>query len=132
MSNHVADRLGSRSIPLAVCPTGYHGEGDEEYLVTLGSLLDGRVDLFWTGRAICAPAITAAEAVAFARCATSPLYWDNYPVNDVAMIHEAHLGPYRARPARPLQRGRDGQRDGARRGVEDRPGDDRRLSLGAG
>ena len=26
-----------------------------------------------------------------------PLYWDNYPVNDVAMIHEAHLGPYRGR-----------------------------------
>ena len=72
VSNHVADELGSRSIPLAVCPTGYHGEGDEEYLVTLGSLLDGRVDLFWTGRAICAPAITAAEAVAFARCPTSP------------------------------------------------------------
>jgi hyaluronoglucosaminidase len=98
VSNHVADELASRSIPLAVCPTGYHGEGDEEYLVTLGSLLDGRVDLFWTGRAICAPAITAAEAVAFARGARRPpLYWDNYPVNDVAMIHEAHLGPYRGR-----------------------------------
>ena len=81
-----------------MCPTGYHGAGDEEYVVTLGSLLDGRVDLFWTGRAICSPAITAAEAVAFARGALRPpLYWDNYPVNDVAMIHEAHLGPYRGR-----------------------------------
>ena len=63
-----------------------------------------------------------------------PLYWDNYPVNDVAMIHEAHLGPYRRRD--PLldrfSRRDDGQRHGARRGVEDRPGDDRRLSLGAG
>ena len=56
------------------------------------------VDLFWTGRAICAPAITAVEAVTFARSALRPpLYWDNYPVNDVAMIHEAHLGPYRRR-----------------------------------
>jgi hyaluronoglucosaminidase len=26
-----------------------------------------------------------------------PLYWDNYPVNDVAMVHELHIGPLRAR-----------------------------------
>ncbi len=97
VSNDVADVLSARSIPLVVCPTTYHGEGDE-YLVTLGSLLDGQVDLFWSGRAICAPAITAAEAVTFSRRALRPpLYWDNYPVNDVAMIHEAHLGPYRGR-----------------------------------
>ena len=57
--------------PLVVCPTVYCGAGDEEYVVTLGSLLNGHVDLFWTGRAICSPAITAAEAVAFTtvRCA---------------------------------------------------------------
>ena len=66
VSNEVADVLSARSIPLVVCPTTYHGEGDE-YLVTLGSLLDGQVDLFWSGRAICAPAITAAEAVTFSR-----------------------------------------------------------------
>ena len=98
VSNHVADLLGARSVPLVVCPTVYHGVGDEDYVVTLGSLLDARVDLFWTGRAICAPSITAAEAVTFARgVLRPPLYWDNYPVNDVAMIHEAHLGPYRGR-----------------------------------
>ena len=98
VSNHVADVLGSRSVPLVVCPTTYHGDGDEDYVVILGSLLDGRVDLFWTGRAICSPAITAAEAVTFTRGALRPpLYWDNYPVNDVAMIHEAHLGPFRGR-----------------------------------
>jgi hyaluronoglucosaminidase len=98
VANHVADVLNDRTSPLVMCPTVYHGDGDEEYLVTLGSLLDGRVDLFWTGRAICSPAILAAEAVAFARGALRPpLYWDNYPVNDVAMTHEAHLGPYRRR-----------------------------------
>ena len=26
-----------------------------------------------------------------------PLYWDNYPVNDVAMGNELHIGPYRGR-----------------------------------
>jgi hyaluronoglucosaminidase len=98
VANHVADLLADRQMPLAVCPTVYCGDGDEEYVVTLGSLLDARVDLFWTGRAICAPAITAVEAVTFARAARRPpLYWDNYPVNDVAMVHEAHLGPYRGR-----------------------------------
>jgi hyaluronoglucosaminidase len=98
VANHAAGLLAARSTPLAVCPTVYRGGGDEEYVVTLGSLLDGRVDLFWTGRAICSPAITAAEAVAFARGALRPpLYWDNYPVNDVAMVHEAHLGPYLGR-----------------------------------
>ena len=42
VSNHVAEVLRARSIPLVVCPTVYHGDGDEEYLVTLGSLLDGQ------------------------------------------------------------------------------------------
>ena len=28
-----------------------------------------------------------------------PLYWDNYPVNDVAMGWELHIGPYRGRDA---------------------------------
>jgi hyaluronoglucosaminidase len=93
----VANRVDS-SAALVVCPTVYCGAGDEEYVVTLGALLDGRIDLFWTGRAICSPAITAAEAVTFARGALRPpLYWDNYPVNDVAMIREAHLGPYLGR-----------------------------------
>jgi hyaluronoglucosaminidase len=93
VANHVA--IANSSAPIVVCPTVYCGDGNEDYIVTLGALLDGRIDLFWTGRAICAPAITAAEAVTFARGALRPpLYWDNYPVNDVAMIHEAHLGPY--------------------------------------
>jgi hyaluronoglucosaminidase len=27
----------------------------------------------------------------------TPLYWDNYPVNDVAMLHELHVGPIEGR-----------------------------------
>jgi hyaluronoglucosaminidase len=101
VANEVADALAGAigwERPLVVCPTVYCGAGDEDYVVALGSRLDGRIDVLWTGRAICSPAITAAEAVAFARGALRPpLYWDNYPVNDVAMIHEAHLGPYLGR-----------------------------------
>jgi len=99
VANEVAARVHAHgSEPLAVCPTVYHGDGGDEYVVTLGSRLDGRAELFWTGPAICSPELRAADAVTFTRHALRPpLYWDNYPVNDVAMVHEAHLGPYRGR-----------------------------------
>ena len=98
VANRLHDQLVAEGVGLAVCPTTYWGRGDEEYLWRLGNALDPRIDLFWTGRAICSPAITAAEAVLFSRSANRPpLYWDNYPVNDVAMINEMHVGPYRGR-----------------------------------
>ena len=47
---------------------------------------------------MCSPAITATEAARFARAThRPPLYWDNYPVNDVAMTNEMHIGPYQNR-----------------------------------
>jgi hyaluronoglucosaminidase len=83
---------------LVVCPTVYWGTGEEEYLRRLGRGLPAAVDIFWTGPAICSPRLTAADAATFARTALRPpLYWDNYPVNDVAMTHELHIGPYRGR-----------------------------------
>lgn len=100
VANRLHDQLVAEGVGLAVCPTTYWGRGDEEYLCRLGAALDPRIDLFWTGRAICSPAITAAEAVLFSRSANRPpLYWDNYPVNDVAMVDEMHVGPYRGRDA---------------------------------
>lgn len=96
-ANRVRDLIGSTT-PLVVCPTMYWGEGDEEYISRLGDLLDPRIDLFWTGRAICSPAISTNEAAHFARVNhRPPLYWDNYPVNDVAMGNEMHIGPYQNR-----------------------------------
>jgi hyaluronoglucosaminidase len=95
-ANRVRDRLGAGT--LVVCPTVYWGDGDEEYISRLSDLLDHRIDLFWTGRAICSPAITATEAAHFTRSNhRPPLYWDNYPVNDVAMGNEMHIGPYQNR-----------------------------------
>jgi hyaluronoglucosaminidase len=83
---------------LVVCPTVYRGTGTEDYLVRLAAGIDPRIDLFWTGRAICSPTLDLAEAAAFTRAALRPpLYWDNYPVNDVAMGYELHIGPYRGR-----------------------------------
>ena len=86
------------TIRLAVCPTLYNGRGDEPYLAALGAGTDPRVDLLWTGRAICSPELDLADAATFLRTTSRPvLYWDNYPVNDVAMTAELHLGAYRGR-----------------------------------
>ncbi len=83
---------------LVVCPTVYHGYGDEDYLIRLGRSIDPRVGLYWTGRAICSATLDVADAEVFVRSAgRKPTYWDNYPVNDVAMNWELHIGPYLGR-----------------------------------
>ena len=98
VANRLHDQLLASGTSLVVCPTIYWGEGDEEYISELGRGLDPRIGMFWTGRAICSPAITASEAAHFARVNhRMPLYWDNYPVNDVAMTTEMHIGAYQNR-----------------------------------
>jgi hyaluronoglucosaminidase len=93
----VAARLPEGS-HLVVCPTVYRGTGTEDYLVRLAGGIDPRIDLFWTGRAVCSPVLELADAAVFTRATLRPpLYWDNYPVNDVAMTYELHIGPYRGR-----------------------------------
>jgi len=83
---------------LTVCPTQYWGYGNEDYISRLGGGIDPRIDLFWTGRAICSPTLDLSDAAVFARATgRPPTYWDNYPVNDVAMGHELHIGPYQGR-----------------------------------
>lgn len=86
------------SAQLVICPTIYRGTGREEYLVEIGRLLNPKVHLFWTGLQICSYRLDVRDAQIFSESAKrKPLYWDNYPVNDVAMIHELHIGPLRAR-----------------------------------
>lgn len=81
-------------IHLTVCPTLYHGKGNEYYISKLGKNIPANVSLFWTGRDICSREITSLEAISFIENTHhKPLYWDNYPVNDMAMHFEMHLGP---------------------------------------
>jgi hyaluronoglucosaminidase len=84
--------------PLMVAPTQYWGHGDEPEISEFGRGIDPAIDLFWTGRAICSPELEASDARRF-HDATGhePLYWDNFPVNDVAMTDELHIGPYLGR-----------------------------------
>ena len=86
---------------LSVCPTDYHGSAPfSDYLLALGKGLPATIDVFYTGPEICSRAITAADAAAFATAVgRQPLVWDNYPVNDLAMQGELHLGPLLGRGA---------------------------------
>lgn len=80
---------------LIVCPTEYWGRGDEDSLAQLGAGLDPRIDLFWTGPAVCSAALDLADAEVFTLTARRPpTYWDNYPVNDLSMSYDLHIGPY--------------------------------------
>ncbi len=95
--NQVAARLGPGRA-LVVCPTVYWGRGDEPYLARLGAGIDPRIDVFWCGRAVCSPTLGLDDAERFAATTgRPPMFWDNYPVNDVAMGFELHIGPYRGR-----------------------------------
>ncbi len=82
------------SIKLTVCPTLYHGNGDEYYISKLGNNISPFISLFWTGRDICSRELTSLQALKFAENTHHlPLYWDNYPVNDCAMYNEMHIAP---------------------------------------
>ena len=84
---------------LSMCPTDYHGSAPfGDYLHELGAKLEPNIGVFYTGPRICSTTITAADAADFAQAVQRPpLIWDNYPVNDLAMQPELHIGPIRGR-----------------------------------
>ena len=98
---HVVQRVFAQLAPgnrLIVCPTVYWGTGTEPYLADLADGIDPRIGIFWTGPAICSATLALADAEVFAATTHRAVtYWDNYPVNDVAMTYELHIGPYRGR-----------------------------------
>ncbi len=81
-------------IKLTVCPTVYHGKGDEYYIAKLGQNISPLINIFWTGKDICSRELTTSEALKFyENTHHKPLYWDNYPVNDCSMFNEMHISP---------------------------------------
>ncbi|USG64168.1 protein O-GlcNAcase [Brevibacillus ruminantium] len=88
----------TEEVELVICPTQYHGLGNEPYISRLGQRLPQDVHLFWTGRFVCSPFLTEGDAIRFQEyTGHQPLFWDNYPVNDLAMANELHIGPLRNR-----------------------------------
>lgn len=84
---------------LSMCPTLYHGRAPfSDYIHELGAGLYPAIDILYTGGEVCARTIAAADAESFAQAARrAPLIWDNYPVNDLDMRSELHVGPIRGR-----------------------------------
>lgn len=79
---------------LFVCPLQYHGRGSEPYVTEFGNLLQPKIAIMWTGRQICSEYLESVDAKLFkGKTSKQPFYWDNYPVNDVAMLHQLHVGP---------------------------------------
>lgn len=86
------------AVSFTICPTIYRGNTAQDYIVRMGKALPEDVSVFWTGPAVCSFDLTEAHTAAFLKNTThKPLYWDNYPVNDVRMMYEMHLEPIRFR-----------------------------------
>jgi hyaluronoglucosaminidase len=86
---------------LSMCPTDYAGTAPHsDYLHELGRQLNPAIDVFYTGPQVCSTTITTTDAAAFgAAIQRPPLLWDNYPVNDLGMQFDMHIGPIRGRDA---------------------------------
>ena len=101
-SNWIFDQLRDLlpTARLMVCPMIYCGRGHNAYLARLGERLDQGIDLMWTGREVRSNYLDVVDAEVFAEDAKRPpLYWDNFPVNNLSMRFELHMGPVVGREA---------------------------------
>jgi hyaluronoglucosaminidase len=93
-----------------LCPSYYtpdpllanaFGAFEHNFLETLAECLPSRVACLWTGPAVVPKKITVADVISVARRVDHPLIlWDNYPVNDLSMRDELHIGPLTGRDSR--------------------------------
>ena len=99
LAHEIATSLGDDTT-LWVVPTDYLGVESTDYLEELGTRLDARIEVGWTGRTVVSPEIRAVEAAARAATLRRPvLLWDNVPVSDGPMRPMLHLAPYAGRDA---------------------------------
>jgi hyaluronoglucosaminidase len=93
-----------------ICPSYYtedsllartFGAFEPEFLEILAEHLPRSVPCFWTGPSVVSASITLAHIREISARVKRPLLiWDNYPVNDLSMSHELHLGPLTGRDPR--------------------------------
>ena len=98
---------GWRDVEWWICPSYYSedkllervfGRFEDDFLETLAEYLPVEVACFWTGPRVVPKKITAAHIRRIARRIKHPLLlWDNYPVNDLSMAEELHIGPLQGR-----------------------------------
>jgi hyaluronoglucosaminidase len=90
-----------------ICPSYYtpdpmlarrFGRFEPDFLEILGECLPANVGCFWTGPSVVSKKISLAHVQKIAkRVGHRLLLWDNYPVNDLSMRDELHLGPLQGR-----------------------------------
>jgi hyaluronoglucosaminidase len=93
-----------------LCPSYYtpdpllartFGAFEENFLETLAGSLPAEVACLWTGPAVVPEKITLAHIKSVVKRIRRPLIlWDNYPVNDLSMRNELHIGPLAGRDPR--------------------------------
>jgi hyaluronoglucosaminidase len=93
-----------------ICPSYYSedallervfGRFEPNFLETLAEYLPLNVPCFWTGPCVVSKNITLAHVRYTAKKIQRPLLlWDNYPVNDLSMRDELHVGPLVGRDPR--------------------------------
>jgi hyaluronoglucosaminidase len=93
-----------------ICPSYYSedkllervfGKFEPNFLETLAEYLPAQVACFWTGPRVVPKEITVAHMRRIAKRVKRPLIlWDNYPVNDLSMANELHIGPLQGRDPR--------------------------------
>ena len=96
-----------KNIEWWICPSYYtpdpllarvFGRFEPNFLEVLGEHLPANVACFWTGPSVISKKIKFSHAHKIAqRVRHRLLLWDNYPVNDLSMQDELHLGPLQGR-----------------------------------
>jgi hyaluronoglucosaminidase len=99
-----------KNIEWWICPSYYSedrllervfGRFEAHFLETLARYLPADVACFWTGPSVVCKKLSRAHARRIAKRVQRPLLlWDNYPVNDLSMSDELHIGPLQGRDPR--------------------------------
>ena len=93
-----------------ICPSYYSedallervfGKFEPNFIDTLARYLPPNIPCFWTGPSVVSKSITLSHIRRIAKRIQRPLLlWDNYPVNDLSMNDELHIGPLTGRDPR--------------------------------
>jgi hypothetical protein len=100
----------TRASRLLCCPTyysddpildGVFGQRPPDYLLELGSLLDPKIEIMWTGPEVCSFELSPGHLAKISQeIGRRPFLWDNYPVNDgQRMSRHLHIRGFTGRPA---------------------------------
>jgi len=77
------------------------GKFEPHFLETLSQYLPPNIPCFWTGPSVVSKSITLTHVRRIGKKIKRPLLvWDNYPVNDLSMRDELHIGPLTGRDPR--------------------------------